>query len=208
MKGRDRWSPRQESEGETNRMPSDLDPLVGLRRHLHRHPELRLSEVGTGVRIEEELRRLGLEVSTVAGVGRIATMEFGSEGPQVLIRADMDAYPIDDAKVVEYASRYAGVTHACGHDVHMCVAIGVAQRLRHSPPGQGVVTFVFQPAEEIPYGEVSGARLVLDSGVLAPSYQARALQFGACVRRSQTKALHRARHAQSAQSLRDGETGR
>lgn len=153
-------------------MDSELAGLVVLRRALHEEPELRLGEVLTSRRIAAELESLGLAPIPVAGTGLVAEMIFSANGPRVLVRADMDAYPVDDAKTVAYASRCPGATHACGHDVHMTAAVGLARRLRAIPPTIGSVTFVFQPAEEIPYGEESGARLVLEAGVLAETYDA------------------------------------
>ena len=146
--------------------------LVDLRRALHQEPELRLAEFVSSRRIEEELDALGLISVKVAGTGLVAEMKFSEVGPRVLVRADIDAYPVDDAKSVSYASRNPGAAHACGHDVHATVVVGLARSLKVVPPTAGSVTLVFQPAEEIPYGEASGARLVLESGVLAPTYDA------------------------------------
>lgn len=91
---------------------------------------------------------------------------------QVLIRADLDAYPVSDSKTTEYASSNPGVTHACGHDVHISAVVGLALRLRRNAEIRRRVSFLFQPAEEIPYGEASGARRMLDSGLLRDRYSA------------------------------------
>ena len=107
--------------------------------------------------------------SGVAGTGVIAFRDTGVPGPHVLIRADMDAMPVTDLKDVSYASSVPGVAHACGHDVHTVVAVGVAERFAHDMPARGRVSFVFQPAEERPFGEPSGARAMLDAGIFADS---------------------------------------
>jgi amidohydrolase len=140
--------------------------LVELRRDLHRHPELRFQEFRTAGLVAARLGAAGLEVTEgVAGTGVVATL--GAGHPHVLIRADMDALPTSDLKDVEYRSQTDGVCHACGHDVHVAVVLGVAEQLAKTPDLPGRVTVVFQPAEEIPFGEESGGRAVVDTGVLA-----------------------------------------
>lgn len=116
----------------------------------------------------DRVEALGYRVRRgVGGTGVVATLEGAGRGPHVLLRADMDALPVGDAKTVDYASSNAGVSHACGHDVHMVVILGVAERLAASPPPRGRVTIVFQPAEERPYDQPSGAQAMLDAGALA-----------------------------------------
>ncbi len=142
--------------------------LVALRRQLHRSPELRFQEHRTAAIVESRLRASGYTVrSGVAGTGVFAFRDTGPPGPHVLIRADMDAMPVTDLKDVSYASSVPGVAHACGHDVHTVVAVGVAERFALDVPPCGRVSFVFQPAEERPFGEPSGARAMLDEGILA-----------------------------------------
>lgn len=141
--------------------------LVELRHDLHRHPELRFSEHRTAAILGERLRALGYRVRTgVGGTGIAATLDDGRPGPTVLLRADMDALPIADQTTTDHRSENPGVTHACGHDVHMAVVLGVAERLAaERMPGRLLV--VFQPAEERPFGQASGAQAMLDEGLLA-----------------------------------------
>jgi amidohydrolase len=140
--------------------------LVAVRRELHSHPELRFVERRTADLVAGRLLAAGLRVETgQARTGVVAALN-GDPGPHVLVRADMDALPIADLKNVAYRSKVPNVAHACGHDVHTTVVLGVAERLAALPSPPGRVTFVFQPAEEIPFGEESGGRAMLDTGVL------------------------------------------
>src|SRR6056297_3320382 len=92
--------------------------LVALRRDFHAHPELGFEEFRTASIVEEYLRQLGLATTRVAGTGVVATLEGGRPGPVLLLRADLDALPIQEANEVDYASTVDGVMHACGHDAH------------------------------------------------------------------------------------------
>lgn len=139
----------------------DVDDLVQLRRQLHQHPELRFTEHRTASTLADRLAPLARVRTGIGGTGLLAQIDGRTSGPSVLLRADMDAYPVQDSKEVEYASGNPGVCHACGHDVHMTVMYGVAARLAADPPARGSVTVLFQPAEEIPFGEASGAAAVL-----------------------------------------------
>ena len=144
--------------------------LIALRREFHRWPELRFQEHRTAAAVASRLQSRGYAVRTgIARTGVFAFRDSNIPGPNVLIRADMDALPMADLKKVSYASSVPGVAHACGHDVHTVVALGVADRFANVPPICGRVSFVFQPAEERPFGEASGARAMLDEGVLADS---------------------------------------
>ncbi|WP_431912490.1 M20 metallopeptidase family protein [Micromonospora carbonacea] len=143
-----------------------VDDLVRLRRQLHQHPELRFTEQQTAAVLAGRLAPIARVRSGVAGTGLVAEIEGRAPGPSVLLRADMDAYPVQDAKEVPWASGNPGVCHACGHDVHMTVVAGVAARLAADPPARGTVTVLFQPAEEIPFGEGSGAAAVLADDAL------------------------------------------
>ncbi|HBY64288.1 MAG TPA: amidohydrolase [Solibacterales bacterium] len=143
--------------------------LSESRRDFHMHPELSNREERTSRVIAEKLRALGLEVKTgVAKYGVIGLLKGGRPGPVVAMRADMDALPITETLDVPYKSKNVGVKHACGHDVHMAVALGVAEtlvKLRDQVPG--TVKFIFQPAEEgVPVGEVGGAPQMIQEGVL------------------------------------------
>lgn len=151
----------------------DHGALVAIRRDLHAHPELRFEEKRTSARVAEMLEADGWTVqSGIAGTGLLATWGTGNSGQRVLVRADMDAYPVHDAKRVPYCSTNTGVTHACGHDVHMTVVLGLARAILDRPKLRDSVTLMFQPAEEIPFGEASGARAMIDSGALGVGYDA------------------------------------
>ncbi|HEY0079025.1 MAG TPA: amidohydrolase [Pyrinomonadaceae bacterium] len=144
--------------------------LVEQRRDFHMHPELSNREERTSRVIAERLRALGLEdVKTgVARYGVTALLKGGRPGAVVAVRADIDALPIQETNDVPYKSRTPGVKHACGHDVHTTVELGVAEvlsRMRAEIPG--TIKFIFQPAEEgPPPGEEGGARLMIKEGAL------------------------------------------
>jgi metal-dependent amidase/aminoacylase/carboxypeptidase family protein len=144
--------------------PPSLDRLVALRRHLHAYPELSEEERETAGFIASHLRDAGLDVEVgVGGTGVVGTLRGGHPGPTVAYRADMDALPIQDTLSRAYAPLALGVKHACGHDVHMAIALRVAEILSEARTGlHGEVVFVFQPAEE----SLSGAQAMLDDGLL------------------------------------------
>lgn len=139
--------------------------LVAFRRDLHRHPEVSNQEVRTSARIAERMRALGLDVRTgVGGHGVVATLTGGRPGPLVAYRADMDAVPSTAPDPVPFRSETAGVRHICGHDIHVAVAVALADALAHVKADlPGSVMFIFQPAEE----RASGARAMLDDGLFA-----------------------------------------
>ncbi len=143
--------------------------LVSRRRDMHTHPELSNREVRTGKLVADRLRELGLEVQTgVAGNGVVGILKGGRPGPVVAVRADLDALPIQEVNDVPYKSVNPGVKHACGHDAHTTIELGVAEVLvgmRAQIPG--TIKFIFQPAEEgAPPGEEGGAALMIKQGVL------------------------------------------
>jgi amidohydrolase len=153
------------------------EQVIAWRRDIHEHPELSNREVRTAGLVAEHLRRLGLDVRTqVAHTGVIGVLHGGKPGPVVALRADMDALPVTEATDLPFASKVrtvyngeeVGVMHACGHDVHTAVLMGVAQvlaQLREQLPG--TVKFIFQPAEEgAPKGEQGGAELMIRGGAL------------------------------------------
>ncbi len=135
-----------------------------LRRDFHRHPELGFQEKRTAQKVAETLQTLGLEVHTgIAETGVVAVMETGRPGPRLLLRADMDALPIQEANEVPYASQREGVMHACGHDGHMAILLTVARMFaQHRDALSGTVIFLFQPAEE----GLGGAERMIEEGVL------------------------------------------
>ncbi|MCC6804701.1 MAG: amidohydrolase [Anaerolineae bacterium] len=140
------------------------DELIARRRDFHQHPELAFEEVRTAGIVARELTELGLEVQPGVGkTGVIGLLEGAHDGPTVLVRADMDALPIHEENRVEYASTVPGKMHACGHDAHTAIALGVAKLLSaRRDQLAGRVKFVFQPAEEIG----SGAKAMVDDGAL------------------------------------------
>ncbi|MCU1615796.1 MAG: amidohydrolase [Frankiales bacterium] len=147
------------------------DELVAVRRHLHAHPELSFAEYGTTSFLEQGLRAAGLEPRRLAtGTGLV--VDVGSGGPVVVLRADIDALPLADLKDVPYASTVDGVCHACGHDVHTTVLLGVARALAAVGDLPGTVRCIFQPGEETVPGGATG---IVASGVLAGADRAFAL---------------------------------
>src|SRR5438132_6565451 len=156
--------------------PVDRAQLVATRRDLHEHPELGFEERRTSALVAERLERLGYAVQTgVAQTGVVALRDGGGGGGGgggarrcVLIRADMDGLPVDEANDVPYRSRHPGKMHACGHDGHIAIGLEVARRL-HAAHLPGQVKFAFQPAEEVS----DGAEAMIRDGVLdAPKVDA------------------------------------
>jgi len=144
-----------------------LPQLVEWRRDFHRHPELGFEEVRTAGVVAAHLQELGLEVSTGVGkTGVIAMVEpdgLPEDSETVLLRFDMDALPIHEETGLPFASENSGVMHACGHDGHTAIGMGVAQLLtRHRDELKGRVKLVFQPAEE----GLGGAMAMIEDGAL------------------------------------------
>ena len=141
--------------------------LVAWRRDFHMHPELGYQEVRTAGIVADHLRNLGLEVSTGIGkTGVVAIVEGDNaapDAPTVLLRFDMDALPVTEITGLSYASQSPGVMHACGHDGHTAIGMGVAQLLvKHRAGLGGRVKLVFQPAEE----GLGGALAMIADGVM------------------------------------------
>lgn len=136
--------------------------LKALYQHLHSNPELSLKEEKTSERMANELGQLGLEVTRgVGGHGVVALLKNG-KGLTVLVRADMDALPLTEKTNLPFASRVTGVTHACGHDIHMTCLVGTARVLNQmKSEWKGTVFFIAQPAEET--GQ--GAQAMLEDGL-------------------------------------------
>ncbi len=139
--------------------------LTAWRRDFHRHPEIAFQEERTAGMVADHLRRLGLEVQTGVGqTGVVVILEGAQPGPTAMLRFDMDALPIHEETGLPFASQIPGKMHACGHDGHTAIGLGVATLLS----GQqyrlaGRIKLIFQPAEEI----AQGARAMLAEGVLA-----------------------------------------
>lgn len=140
--------------------PVDRATLVATRRDIHQNPELGFEETRTAALIAERLRALRYQVTP--GIGKTGVVGLKKEdGRCVLLRADMDALPVDEANLVPYRSRTAGKMHACGHDGHVAIGLEVARRLAPVALG-GSVKFAFQPAEEAS----NGAQAMIGDGVL------------------------------------------
>ncbi|MGQ9800128.1 MAG: M20 metallopeptidase family protein [Candidatus Saccharicenans sp.] len=143
--------------------------MIKIRRFLHMNPELGNHELETAKLIASKLRSMGLEVKTgMAKTGVVGLLRGTLPGPTVAIRADMDALPIQELNTFPYRSLNPGVMHACGHDLHMTIALGTAMVLSTVKDKiRGNVKFIFQPAEEgLPPGEEGGAALMIKEGVL------------------------------------------
>jgi len=152
--------------------------VIAWRRDLHEHPELGNREFRTARIVQEHLQQLGLdEVRTaVAHTGVVCLLKGAHPGPTVALRADMDALPVTEAVDLPFASKVrttwngeeVGVMHACGHDCHTAILMGVAEVLASLRSQlRGSVKFIFQPAEEMPpEGEEGGARMMIEQGAL------------------------------------------
>jgi amidohydrolase len=141
------------------------ESVTDLRRILHQWPELGFQETRTSALVADHLQALGIEVRRgVAQTGVLGTLRGNGEGKTVLLRADMDGLPIEEASGAPYASQNHGVMHACGHDGHTAILLAVARVLAHRRQQfSGTVKFAFQPAEESPPG---GAKGMIEAGVL------------------------------------------
>ncbi len=151
---------------ETTPLPSKsiLDDVVDLRRYFHKHPEVSFSEHETTRYLTDRLHELGLDIAhSPTETGVVATLDTGRPGKTVMLRADIDALPIQEESGVDFHSRIDGRMHACGHDAHMAIMIGVARTLiERIWDVNGRYVFVFQPAEEI----VEGAKAMIGRGLL------------------------------------------
>lgn len=161
-----------------NKVDKITPQVVSWRQDIHQHPELGNREVRTAALVAKHLQSLGMEVSTgIAHTGVVGILKGAKQGPVVALRADMDALPVTEATGLPFASQVrtefngeeVGVAHACGHDMHVAILMGVAQVLAEMQDElAGTVIFVFQPAEEgAPAGEEGGAALMLKEGLFA-----------------------------------------
>ena len=151
--------------------------VIDWRRDFHEHPELGNQEFRTSEIIAKHLKSLGIEVKTgVAKTGVVGILKGGKPGPVVALRADMDGLPVVERVAIPFASKVktqfngqeVDAMHACGHDSHMAILMGVAEVLSSMKSDlKGTVKFIFQPAEEgPPFGEQGGAELMVKEGVL------------------------------------------
>ena len=146
------------------RADAAFDEMVDTRRAVHRHPELSFEEHHTTTLIRDRLSSLGMTLRDCpTATGAVALLEGSRPGTTVLLRADIDALPVREAGFLSFRSERDGVMHACGHDAHTAVLLGVARMLtERADELAGRYLFIFQPAEEV----VSGARAMIDGGVL------------------------------------------
>lgn len=154
---------------------------IEFRRHLHRHPELSFEEHETAAFIREQLAAAGIPCQTVARTGVLAVIEGRNSTPAsarraVVLRADIDALPIEEQTALPYASERQGVMHACGHDLHAAMLYGALIALHRDPDFEGTVLGLFQPAEECNPG---GASVVLGEEPFA-DYEVVAVIGGHC----------------------------
>jgi amidohydrolase len=166
------------SKTEVAKKADALEPkIIAWRRDFHEHPELGNHEFRTSEIIAKHLRSLGIEVKTgVATTGVVGLLKGDKPGPVVALRADMDALPVTERVNIPFASKVktmfngqeTGVMHACGHDSHMAILMGVAEVLSSMKKDlHGTVKFIFQPAEEgLPAGEAGGAEEMVKEGVM------------------------------------------
>jgi amidohydrolase len=140
------------------------DQIIEFRRDLHRIPELAFQEEKTATYVSQQLNKEGLAVRTgIAQRGVEGLLSTGVAGPTLLIRADMDALPLQEATGLPFASNSAGVMHACGHDAHMAMVLGAAMVLNTMRSKfKGNIKFIFQPAEEGP----GGAKPMIEAGIM------------------------------------------
>jgi amidohydrolase len=164
----------------TLNLNNDLDQLmekvIEWRHDIHEHPELGNREFRTSKKIEEHLRSLGMQIETkIAYTGLVGMLEGDLPGPTIALRADMDALPVEEKTGLPFASKVrttylgneVGVMHACGHDAHVAILMGVAEYLaKNKSQLRGKVMFIFQPAEEgPPEDEGGGAKMMLEEGI-------------------------------------------
>ena len=137
--------------------------IIKWRRDFHKYPELSFEEHLTSKKIGEELKKMGMNPKMKIGkTGVVSDLKFG-EGPIIALRADMDALPLQEKGNLSFKSKHKGIMHACGHDAHMAMLLGVAKTLSgYKKDLRGTVRFIFQPAEE---GK-GGARYMIRDGCL------------------------------------------
>ncbi len=141
----------------------DADYIISMRRYFHKNPELSFHEYKTADRIEEELKGMGLKPERITETGIICDINGSSKGNTVALRADIDALPVNENSGDEFASKNNGVMHACGHDAHTAMLLGIAKYLSGHKSFKGKIRLIFQPAEETPPG---GAIEMIENGAL------------------------------------------
>ena len=164
---------KSDLEGQINPL---MDKVIEWRHDIHQNPELSNREYRTAKKIEAHLRSLDIKVQTkIAYTGVVGLIEGGLPGPTIALRADMDALPVVEKTGLPFASKdktkylgqTVGIMHACGHDAHVAILMGVAEFLaKNKDQLKGNVMLIFQPAEEgPPEGENGGAKMMLEEGI-------------------------------------------
>jgi len=164
---------KSDLEGQINPL---MDKVIDWRHDIHENPELSNREFRTAEKVEAHLRSLGIKVeSKIAYTGVVGLIEGSLPGPTIALRADMDGLPVIEKtglpfaskKMTEYLGQNVGVMHACGHDAHVAILMGVAEFLaKNKDQLKGNVMLIFQPAEEgPPEGENGGAKMMLEEGI-------------------------------------------
>ena len=145
-----------------DRLKAHLSELTAIRQDLHMYPELLFQEVRTAAIVAGELARLGFRVATgIARTGVVGTLTSGTSRRTIGIRADMDALPIEETTNLPYASKIPGKMHACGHDGHTAMLLGLARYLSETHRFDGTVHLIFQPSEE----DEGGALRMIEDGL-------------------------------------------
>ncbi len=142
-----------------------LQQVIGIRQHLHAHPELSFEENNTSLFIQKQLQQIGIPFKTgFVKTGILGIIEGQNpKSKTIALRADMDALPIQEATKLEFTSRNEGVMHACGHDAHTAALLGAARILNEiKDQWEGTILLIFQPAEEVFPG---GAKLMMEEGL-------------------------------------------
>ena len=149
-----------------NLIKQNLENIINIRRDLHAHPELAMEEIRTAGIVKSELEKLDFEVQDKIGnTGVVGLLRGNSEGKTIILRADMDALPLDELTDLPFKSNVPGKMHACGHDVHTSILLGAAKVLANFKDEiKGNIKFVFQPAEEA--NPTGGARYMIKDCVL------------------------------------------
>ncbi len=142
--------------------PVTRDELVALRRDIHRNPELGFGETRTSKLVQDHLKSFGLKPRVLAGTGVTALIDGKAPGRTLMMRCDMDALPIVEETAYPFQSGNRGVMHACGHDFHTSILLGVAKSLAQDPPARGRLKLNFQPAEE----GLNGAGAMIEAGIM------------------------------------------
>ena len=143
-------------------LQANAEVFTALRRDIHQHPEIGFKEFRTSDLVAERLQRWGFEVTRgLGGTGVVGQLKRGTGTRKLGLRADMDALPIVETTGLPYASRHAGLMHACGHDGHTAMLLAAAEHLATSATFDGTLNLIFQPAEE----SLGGARKMMEDGL-------------------------------------------